>query len=162
VGRALKIGETNCWREAQRPAKFMFLDARIVLFAALALLHFRIWTLALLGAAAAVLFILERRKIDPSSLPRMVGSCLGGPDVRARPPAEERESVDYAFELNDRNWKQLEGSAAPASRRSRKNGGTQTPPETPNPGETRTRETVPTQKDGPNPPYPSAPLWQTP
>lgn len=103
MGRALKIGETNYWREAQRPAKFMFLDARIVLFAALALLHFRIWTLALLGAAAAILFILERKKIDPSSLPRMVGSCLGGPEVRARPPAEERRSVDYAFELNDRN-----------------------------------------------------------
>ena len=99
----MKIGETNCWRETQRPAKFMFLDARIVLFAALALLHFRIWTLALLGAAAAVLLILERKKIDPSSLPRMVGGCLGGPEVRARPPVEERQSVDYAFELNDRN-----------------------------------------------------------
>ena len=101
MARALKIGETNYWRETQRPAKFMFLDTRIVLFAALALLHFRIWTLALLGAAAAILFILERKKINPSSLPRMVGSCLGGPEIRARLPAEERRSVDYAFELND-------------------------------------------------------------
>ena len=97
----MKIGETNCWRETQRPVKFMFLDARIVLFAALALLHFRIWTLALLGAAAAVLFILERRKINPSSLPRMIGSHLRGPEVRARPSTEERQSVDYAFELNE-------------------------------------------------------------
>lgn len=103
----MKIGETNYWRETQRPAKFMFLDARIVLFVALALLHFRIWTLALLGAAAVILFILERKKIDPSSLPRMVGSYLRGPEVRARLLAEERCSVDYAFELHDQNLRRI-------------------------------------------------------
>ena len=101
--RTLKVGETNYWRETQRPAKFMFLDARIVLFVALALLHFRIWTLALLGAAAVALFILERKKINPSSLPRIAGSYLRGPELRARSPADERQSVDYAFELNERN-----------------------------------------------------------
>ena len=99
----MKIGETNYWRETQRPAKFMFLDARIVLFAALALLHFRVWTLGLLGAAAVILFILERQKINPSSLPRMVRSYLRGPEIRARLPAEERHSVDYAFELRNQN-----------------------------------------------------------
>ena len=81
----------------------MFLDARIVLFVALALLHFRLWTLALLGAVAVALFILERKKINPSSLPRIAGSYLRGPELRARSPADERQSVDYAFELNDRN-----------------------------------------------------------
>ena len=97
----MRIGETNSWRETQRPAKFMFLDARIVVFAALALLHFRIWTLALLCVAAAILFVLERKKINPSSLPRIIGACLGGPGIRARSPAEERHGVDYAFEMND-------------------------------------------------------------
>ena len=105
----MKIGETNQWRETQRPAKFMFLDARIVLFAALALLHFRIWTLALLCAAAVILFAMERKEINPSSLPRLVGAYLGGPEIRARPPAEERLGVDYAFELND---PKLRGSLA--------------------------------------------------
>ena len=85
----------------------MFLDARIVLFAALALLHFRIWTLALLGIAAVVLFLLERKKINPSSLPRMVGSYLRGPEIRARLPAEERRSVDYAFELRDLHLRRI-------------------------------------------------------
>ena len=103
----MKIGETNYWRETQRPAKFMFLDARIVLFAALALLHFRIWTLSLLGIAAVILFALERKKIDPSCLPRMVASYLRGSEIRAKPPAEERHGVDYAFELNDPNLQEI-------------------------------------------------------
>ncbi len=97
----MKIGDTNRWRETQRPARFMFLDARIVVFAALALLHFRIWTLALLACAAAALFLLERRGINPRSIPLFIRSWLLGPEIPARPPGEERYSVDYGFELRD-------------------------------------------------------------
>lgn len=97
----MNIGDTNRWRETQRPARFMFLDARIVVFAALALLHFRVWTLALLACAAVALFLLERRGISPRSIPLFIRSWLLGPEIPARPPGEERYSVDYGFELRD-------------------------------------------------------------
>lgn len=79
----------------------MFLDARIVVFAALALLHFRVWTLALLAFAAVALFLLERRGINPRSIPLFIRSWLLGPEIPARPPGEERYGVDYGFELRD-------------------------------------------------------------
>ena len=79
----------------------MFLDARIVVFAALALLHFRVWTLSLLACAAVALFLLERRGINPRSIPLFIRSWLLGPEIPARPPGEERYSVDYGFELRD-------------------------------------------------------------
>ena len=79
----------------------MFLDARIVVFAALALLHFRVWTLSLLACAAVALFLLERRGINPRSIPLFIRSWLLGPEIPARPPGEERYSVDYGFEMRD-------------------------------------------------------------
>lgn len=79
----------------------MFLDARIVVFAALALLHFRVWTLSLLACAAVALFLLERRGINPRSIPLFIRSWLLGPEIPARPPGEERYSVDYGFEMHD-------------------------------------------------------------
>lgn len=95
----------------------MFLDARIVVFAALALLHFRVWTLALLACVAAVLFLLERRGINPRSVPLFIRSWLLGPEIPARPPGEERYSVDYGFEMRDpairRELAQAEARSAP-------------------------------------------------
>ena len=79
----------------------MFLDARIVVFAALALLHFRVWTLSLLACAAVALFLLERQGINPRSIPLFIRSWLLGPEIPARPPGEERYGVDYGFELRD-------------------------------------------------------------
>ena len=86
-------GQTNYWRETQRPVRFFFLDARIVIFIGLALVHARLWTLVLLLTAAIVMLVLEKRGIDPGQLPRHVRSWLAGPVCRARHRSDLRTPV---------------------------------------------------------------------
>ena len=86
-------GQTNYWRETHRPVRFFFLDARIVIFIGLALVHARLWTLILLLTAAIVMLMLEKRGIDPGQLPRHVRSWLAGPVCRARHRSDLRTPV---------------------------------------------------------------------
>ena len=86
-------GQTNYWRETQRPVRFFFLDARIVIFIGLALVHARLWTLILLLAAAIVMLVLEKRGVNPGQLPRHVRSWLAGPACRARHRSDLRTPV---------------------------------------------------------------------
>ena len=99
-GAGMKFGETNYWRETQRPARFLFMDARIVVFLGLALLHFSAWTLALLVFAGVALIWMERRGIDPGNSLRHVRTFLAGPHITARGRSEQRMPVDYGFEAN--------------------------------------------------------------
>ena len=86
-------GQTNYWRETQRPVRFFFLDARIVIFIGLALIHARLWTLILLLTAAIVMLMLEKRGINPGQLPRHVRNWLAGPVCRARHRSDLRTPV---------------------------------------------------------------------
>ena len=86
-------GQTNYWRETQRPVRFFFLDARIVIFIGLTLIHARLWTLVLLLTAAIVMLMLEKRGINPGQLPRHVRSWLAGPVCRARHRSDLRTPI---------------------------------------------------------------------
>ncbi|MDE0114904.1 MAG: IcmT/TraK family protein [Albidovulum sp.] len=97
----MKFGDTNYWREAQRPALFLVFDARIVLFIGLALLHFRVWTLVLLAVSAVVFWRLETRGINPGNLPILLRAWINGPRIPARSRRLQREPVDYLFEACD-------------------------------------------------------------
>ena len=86
-------GQNNYWRETQRPVRFFFLDARIVIFIGLALIHARLWTLILLLTAAIVMLMLEKRGINPGQLPRHVRNWLAGPVCKARHRSDLRTPV---------------------------------------------------------------------
>ena len=94
----MKFGDSNYWRETQRPALFLIFDARIVLFIGLALLHFQVWTLLLLAVAAIVFWRLETRGINPGNLPILLRSWINGPRIPARGRRMQRVPVDYLFE----------------------------------------------------------------
>ena len=94
----MKIGDTNYWRETQKPALFLVFDARIVLFIGLALLHFRIWTLILLAVAAILFWRLQALGINPGNLPILLRTWINGPIIPARGRRFQREPVDYLFE----------------------------------------------------------------
>ena len=103
----MTFGETNFWRETQRPARFLFMDARIVIFLGLALLHFNVWTVALLLLAGGVLVWMDRNGIDPGNSFRHIRTFMMGPVITARGHMEQRLPVDYGFEhdvvVYDRN-----------------------------------------------------------
>ncbi len=97
----MKFGETNFWRETQRPARFLFMDARIVIFIGLALVHFSIWTVVLLLLAGGVLIWMGRKGINPGHSLRHIRTFMIGPTITARGLFAQRMPVDYGFELND-------------------------------------------------------------
>ena len=91
-------GERNYWRETQRSPRFLCFDSRIVIFMGLALIHFRPWTMALLGIAAAALLWMDWKGINPANIVRHIRTFLGGPVIKARRQSELRQPIDYGFE----------------------------------------------------------------
>ncbi len=87
--------KTTYWRETQRPARFFFLDARIVIFIGLALVHIRLWTVCLLAMAAITLFVMERKGINPANAGRHLRTWLAGPVVPARRFGDLRTPTGY-------------------------------------------------------------------
>ncbi|MCY3878947.1 MAG: IcmT/TraK family protein [Rhodobacteraceae bacterium] len=92
------LGKRNYWRDAQRPARFLCFDSRIVAFIGLTLLHFRVWTVILLILAAVVLLWMDWRSIDPRNSLRHLRTFLAGPVIRARRHQELRRPIDFGFE----------------------------------------------------------------
>ena len=94
-------GEQNYWRESQRPTRFLCFDSRIVGFIALALLHFRLWTLILLAVAACAFVWMDWKGINPAKLFTHIRTFLAGPIVPARRAHELRKPVDFGFECTE-------------------------------------------------------------
>ena len=89
----------------------LFIDAMIVIFLGLALLHFNVWTLALLLLAGGVLIWIDRHGINPGNSFRHIQTFMIGPVITARGRLAQRMPVDYGFESNgvisNRNWGRL-------------------------------------------------------
>lgn len=92
------IGSPLWWRETQRQPKMMFFDGRVVILMVLAIMHIRIWTIALVVVAIAILTLMERKGVGADDIIRYTRSMIVGWRRTARGPAAERSSVDYGFE----------------------------------------------------------------
>ena len=91
-------GERNYWRDAQRPTRFFCFDSRIVIFIALVLLHFQIWTILLLTVASIIFLWMDSKRINPANVLLHLRTYFEGPVILARPRSELRRAVDYGFE----------------------------------------------------------------
>ena len=89
----------NRWRATQFTVSFFAMDARVVPFVALALLHFRSWTLALAAAAITVFWLLQRLGIRLDIIPRATRRFMLGPEMPAYRFSARRQPVDYQFEI---------------------------------------------------------------
>lgn len=66
------------WRNTQKPVRFFMFDARAGFFVVLLLVHFRIWTLALLLTVLVVFWLLERKGLHFAAALRAVRFWLVG------------------------------------------------------------------------------------
>ena len=57
-------GRTWHWRNTMKPVRFFQFDARSVIFAMLALIHARVWTLELLIGVNLDFWLLERKGLS--------------------------------------------------------------------------------------------------
>ena len=91
-------GSYNYWRETQRQAKFLFLDARIVIFIGIALIHFRVWTLLMLIAAGVAFWWVDRKGLGLAGAARYLRVLVSGSTITARGRENLRLPIDYGYE----------------------------------------------------------------
>lgn len=66
------------WRNTQKPVRFFIFDARAGLFLMLLLVHFRLWTLALVTCVFIFFWLLERRGLSFAAALRAGRLWVGG------------------------------------------------------------------------------------
>ena len=91
-------GSYNYWRETQRQARFLFLDARIVIFIGIALIHLRIWTLLMLVAAGVAFWWVDRKGLGLAGAARYFRVLVSGSAITARGRENLRLPIDYGYE----------------------------------------------------------------
>lgn len=101
-------GSYNYWRETQRPVRFLFLDARIVVFIGIALLHFRAWTVIMLIVAGASLWLMDKKGLGLAGTFRYFRIKISGPLISARGQHNLRMPVDFGFEGGAYGWHALD------------------------------------------------------
>lgn len=92
------FGRSCFWRVTMMPARIGPLDARMVIFVALFLLHMRWWTFTVLFMACIVFFVLERRGLSLPSAGRLLRAFLAGARRPAVSDYERRRPVWFGFE----------------------------------------------------------------
>lgn len=92
------FGSAMYWRETQKPAKFLFVDGRVVVFLLLMVMHIRVWTIVLAMSAIIVVWLFGRKGIGTDSILRFIRATIVGRKRPARGRDEERSAVDYGFE----------------------------------------------------------------
>lgn len=90
-------GRPLYWRATMQPARMLIWDARVAPAVALAIVHFRLWTLVLLAVCLGLAALCEYRGMSIPAGFRLVRSTLAGRRRRAtsRPP---RRPACYAGE----------------------------------------------------------------
>ena len=101
-------GEPILWRDTMRSPRLAIFDARLIFFCFLPVLHFRVWTVTLLVFGVLTFWGIERAGLRFPSALRALRSRLAGATRPARPRAQYRSEISYAFEghplLPDRVW----------------------------------------------------------
>lgn len=92
------FGRSCFWRVTMMPARIGPLDARMVIFVALFLLHMRWWTFTVLIIACSIFLILERRGLTLPSAGRLVRAFLAGSRRPAVSDFERRRLIWFGFE----------------------------------------------------------------
>ena len=92
------FGAPVLWRYTMRSPRLTMFDARLVFFAGLPILHFRIWTVLLFVVALVVFWLIERAGYRLPSALRALRSSLAGSARPAMPRSFYRPAVTTAFE----------------------------------------------------------------
>jgi predicted acetyltransferase len=102
------FGTSLFWRETHKPSKLLIFDGRVVVLLLLALMHMRIWTVALAFFAMFILWWFDRKGVPADAIVRFLRSAIVGRKRSARGLHEERTAVTFSHEPKAYlNW--LEG-----------------------------------------------------
>lgn len=82
------------WRNTMKPVRLFQFDARAGFFVVLVLIHFRLWTLGLMGVVLFVFWVLERKGLSFAAALRSLRLWFGGKYRPAWVPARKRKMID--------------------------------------------------------------------
>ena len=106
-------GRPLYWRATMQPARMLIWDARVAPAVALALVHFRLWTLVLLAVCLGLAALCEYRGMSIPAGFRLLRSTLAGRRRRATSRAPRRPSCYAEEAAGNLIWDPATCSAVP-------------------------------------------------
>ena len=84
------------WRNTQKPARFLFLDARAFAGIIVLLLHARMWVFVLVGFYMFMFWMFERRGLSYDAALRAIRCWFLGRHRPANSRRANRRTIDYS------------------------------------------------------------------